>query len=197
MFYLKTLLYGRRAESGRHSPAPGSSRRSRLAALALVLASALLMSACSGVQVTERTAPTPPASSQRSSNVSNAPNTQETHDLAVAAVDFDPALDSRQIMMGMPYSLLVAVANEGNRQEGPITVTVQLLTQDRQQVLASSQRTLQMLAPGDVTVVRFPSNTRPPSYRAYILSAQVQSVQGETNTTNNKRTLEIQVGANN
>lgn len=149
------------------------------------------MTGCGSILVTDRTPP-PPAG-QRPPTVSDAPNTQETHDLAIAAVDFDPALDVQQLASGRPFSLLVAVENKGNRLEGPFTVTAQLLTPDRRQVLLTSQRTLNKLAPGDITVVRFPSDAAPPRYRAYILDTRVQVVPREGNTSNNQRILEIQV----
>lgn len=162
-----------------------------------MLAPTGLASGC-GILVTDRTPP-PPANPAppRPSNVSLVPNTQEFHDLAVAAVDFDPALDSRQLIVASPQALLVAVENKGNRQEGPFTVTVQLLTQDRRQVLMSAERTVTMLASGDLTVVRFRSDVMPPTQRAYILNTQVQSVPREVNTANNRRTLGIQVNATN
>lgn len=151
----------------------------------------MLLSGC-GITVSDRS-PAPTATPQRPSNVADAPNTQETHDLSIAAIDFDPALDPQLFIMGRPYSLLVAVENKGNRKEGPFTVSAQLLTQDRQKVLLSQQRTITRLSAGDVTVARFPSSTTPPRERVYVLQVQIQSVPGETNTGNNKRTLEIQL----
>jgi hypothetical protein len=148
--------------------------------------------------VTGRSA-VPPTSypSQRGAGVSEPPVTQETHDLAVAAVDFDPALNMATIIAGRPYSLLVAVENKGNRLEAPFTVTAQLLTADRTQVLLTAQRTVQMLAPGDITVARFPVETAPPRRRAYILNAQVQAVPRDVNLSNNSRVLDIQVSSGN
>jgi hypothetical protein len=199
---------GARTPSGGVPEAPGDgsvtqahnlsrSWRANIVVVVTLLVCSGLGSGCGNIIVTDRTPPTPaypPA--QRVSNVSDVPNTQEMHDLAVAAVDFDPALDSRQIVMGRPTSLLVAVENKGNRREGPFNVTVQLLTQDRREVLMSAQRTLSMLAAGDVTVVRFPTDTAPPAQRVYILTTQVQTVPQEADTSNNKRTLEIQLNAN-
>jgi hypothetical protein len=168
-----------------------------LVAVTMLIAFGGLTSGC-GVLVTDRTPPTPAYPvGQRPSNVTDVPNTQETHDLSVAAVDFDPILDLQQIASGRPYSLLVAVENKGNRREGPITVTAQLLTQDRQQTLVSAKQTVQMLASGDITVVRFRNDTPPPRHRAYILSTQVQTVPREVNTSNNQRVLEIQINAGN
>jgi hypothetical protein len=155
-----------------------------------------MLTAC-GVNITDRTPSlTPvPQSQQRPSSISPAPNTQAAHDLSVAAIDFDPALDPQQFVLGKPYSLLVAVENRGNRRDGPITVTAQLLTYDRKQVLITQQRTVSYLAPGEVTVVRFPSSTLPPRQRAYLLNVQIDPLAGEANTANNRRTLEIQVNS--
>lgn len=170
-------------------------RTTTLSLLLTILVSSLLLVGC-GVNVTDRTPP-PTATVPRSPNVSDAPNTQETHDLAIAAVDFDPALDPQQFVMGRPYSLLVAVENKGNRKEGPFTVSAQLLTSDRQTTLLSQQKSVTVLAAGDMTVVRFPSANTVPRQRSYFLNIQIGSVPYETNTSNNKRTLEIQISVGN
>src|SRR3954465_12115789 len=82
--------------------------RSLIAAGILLLASSSLMAGCGDIMVTGRSA-VPPTSSSHSSprgaGVSEAPVTQEVHDLAVAAVDFDPALNMDSIISGRPYSL--------------------------------------------------------------------------------------------
>lgn len=171
----------------------GEMRRSRLAAILLALMSALAISGCD-INVTDKTPaqPTPPARSHSGAN--DAPNTAEMHDLAVSAVDFDPALDAQQIVLGKPYSLLVAVENRGNRKEEQVVVTAQLLTADRQQVLMTSQKTVNLIAAGDLTLVRFPGATNNlPRQRSFILNVQVQPAPRELNFSNNKRTLEIQV----
>lgn len=173
----------------------GRGRVARLSPLLTLLVSSLLIVGC-GVNVTDRTPP-PTTTVPRSPNVSDAPNTGETHDLAIAAVDFDPALDPQQFIVGRPYSLLVAVENKGNRKEGPFTVSGQLLTGDRQTTLLSQQKSVTVLAAGDITVVRFPSTNNPPRQRNYILNIQVSPVLHETNTANNKRTLEIQINVGN
>ena len=159
----------------------------RAGALSLLLAVASLgaLTGCGNISVTDRTPPNPPA--QRP------PVTQETHDLAIAAVDFDPALTSQQFVAARQHYLLVAIENKGNRRETSFTVTAQLLTQDRKQTLMSAQRTVTLLAPGDITIVRFPVDSPPPSQRAYILNTQVQPAPREADTTNNGRVLEIQV----
>jgi hypothetical protein len=89
--------------------------------------------------------------------------------------------------------MLVAVENKGNRRETSFNVTAQLLTQDRRLVLISAQRTVTMLAPGDITLVRFPVNSPTPRQGTYILNTQVQTTPRETNTTNNVRVLELRV----
>lgn len=175
--------------------------RAGIAAFILALTSMGLLSGCGSVSVTDQTAAASNAVagsvSQRPAQVTGVPNTQETHDLAVAAVDFDPALDVQQILAGKPYTLLVAVENRGNRAEGPFTVTAQLLTRDQQTVLVSARRTLSMLAAGDITVVRFPNDSPPPLQSSYILNARVQPVNRETNTGNNQRVLQIDVNSSN
>lgn len=171
----------------------GEGRGPRLAAILLAVVSALSISGC-GINVTDKTPaqPTPTARNYRGAN--EAPNTGEIHDLAISAVDFDPALDAQQIVLGKPYSLLVAVENKGNRKEEQVIVTAQLLTVDRQQILMTSQKTVNLLAAGDLTLVRFPGATNNlPRQRSFVLNVQVQPAPRELNTSNNKRTLEIQV----
>ncbi len=172
-------------------------RSARAASLLVLLLVAALLSGCNGVQVTERTTPPGPSTAQRPSSVSEIPNTRETHDLAIAAVDFDPSLNSQRIALGGPVSLLVAVENKGNRQENAITVSAQLLAQDRQQVLLQAQRTVNLLTAGDITVVRFPGTSTLPGHRSFILTVQVQAGPQETDLSNNKRVFEIELNAAN
>ncbi len=182
--------------SGRSTPflfSRRSGRSPRMVGLLLALMAALSISGC-GVNVTDKTPAQPTPLARNYTGIVDAPNTVETHDLAVSAVDFDPALDAQQIILGKPYSLLVAIENKGNRKEEQVVVSAQLLTQDRQQVLMSSQKTVNLLAAGDLTLVRFPGATNNlPRQRVYLLNVQVQPTTQESNTSNNKRTLEIQV----
>jgi hypothetical protein len=175
---------------GSKSEDQGSRKRRTLKTSAvywlLVLASAGTLAGCGNISVTDRTPPNPPQQQRP-------PVTQEVHDLAVAAVDFDPALNSQPNPAGRPYYMLVAVENKGNRRETSFNVTAQLLTQDRRLVLISAQRTVTMLAPGDITLVRFPVNSPTPRQGTYILNTQVQTTPRETNTTNNVRVLELRV----
>jgi hypothetical protein len=176
-----------RRRSTRATKQAGARRSLRAGAVSLLLAVASVgtLAGCGNISVTDRSPVNPPQ--QRP------PVTQETHDVAIAAVDFDPALNSQQFATAGQHFLLVAVENKGNRRETSFTVTAQLLTQDRRQVLMSAQRTVTLLAPGDITVVRFPVDSLPPRQRAYILNTQIQPVPRETSITNNGRTLEIQV----
>jgi hypothetical protein len=168
--------------------------QARMMVYMLILASAGFVSGCAGVPGAKPAPPpTPgPGAERVPSSVSRPPNTQELHDLAIAAVDFDPEFDSHRIFSGRSYNLLVAVENKGNRPEGPLTVSLQLLTEDRQRLLMAAQRTLQALAPGGVTVVRFPGETPTPAQRLYVLNTQVEAIPREANLSNNRRTLEIQ-----
>jgi hypothetical protein len=125
------------------------------------------------------------------------PNNQALHDLAIAAVDFDPESGPQRIFSGRPYNLLVAVENKGSHLEGPFTVSLQLLAKDTGQLLMTAQRTLRMLSAGDVTVVHFPGQTPPQAQGIYLLSAQVQTLPRDADTTNNKRVLEVRMNRSN
>jgi hypothetical protein len=165
----------------------------------------ILISACVGlvwgsasILGSEPATPRPAArTEQLLPDVSNPPHTQELHDLAIAAVDLDPEFDAQKAFTGRPYNLLVAVENKGNRIEGPFTVSLQLLTQDRGQLVMAAHRTLQMLSAGDVTVVRFPGQTPTPARGVYLLSTQVETLLHDANITNNRRTLEIRMNYSN
>jgi CARDB len=165
-----------------------------LLSVILALVSLLAMAGC-GVDVKDQTPPQPPPTPTRSYGPApEPPNTAETHDLAVTAVDFDPALSPQVLVQGQPVTLLVAVENKGNRKEEQFVVQAQLLSPDGQQVLMSAQKTVSLLSPGDLTVVKFPGATANlPRLGAYLLNVQVRPVARESNTTNNKRSLEIQV----
>src|SRR5919201_5816025 len=166
--------------------------RARVVVYILLLTSAGFVAGCAGALGAKPAPPTPgPRVERVPSSVSRPPNTQELHDLAIAAVDFDPEFDSHRIFSGRPYNLLVAVENKGNRPEGPLTVSLQLLTEDQRRLVMAAERTLQALAPGAVTVVRFPGQTPTPAQRLYVLNTQVEAIPREANLSNNKRTLEL------
>jgi hypothetical protein len=150
------------------------------------------LAGCSdGVQVTDRTQSS--VGGGRGQSVTDAPKTGESHDLAIAAVDFDPALNTRRSASGEPVALLIAVENRGNRTEGRFNVSAQLYTQDRARLLKSASQSVATLAAGDMSVVRFPITEISTQPRTYILEVQVAAVPGEANTANNRRTLEIKV----
>src|SRR6476661_5913797 len=79
------------------------------------IASVGALAGCGNISVTDRTPPNPPQPQRP-------PVTHETHDLAVAAVDFDPSLNAAYVA-GRQYYLLVAVENKGNRRETSFNVT--------------------------------------------------------------------------
>jgi hypothetical protein len=174
----------------RHLP-----RFSRALVSLVSLVTSLLLFALAGcsdsVQVTDRTQSS--VGGGRGQSVTDAPKTGESHDLAIAAVDFDPALNTRRSASSEPVALLIAVENRGNRTEGRFNVSAQLYTQDRARLLKSASQSVATLAAGDISVVRFPITEISIQPRTYILEVQVAAVPGEANTANNRRTLEIRV----
>jgi len=177
---------------------PGARQRVNIKILIVAF---LLLLACAGLLFERattqptRTASSPPE--QLALNVSNPPSTPVLHDLAITALDFDPESSSQRIFSGRPYNMLVAVENKGNHLEGPFTVSLQLLAKDSGQLVMATQRTLRMLSAGDVTVVRFPGQASPQPQGVYLLSAQVQSLPRDADTTNNKRVLEVSMNRSN
>src|SRR5438093_7075857 len=97
-------MFGLMAGWGSFAHATRATRSWRAGAISLLLAVASVgtMSGCGNVSVTDRTPPNPPQQQRP-------PITQETHDLAIAAVDFDPALNSQHVVTSRPYYLLAAV----------------------------------------------------------------------------------------
>ncbi|MFL5735586.1 MAG: hypothetical protein ACJ78Q_20710 [Chloroflexia bacterium] len=164
----------------------------------LLLACAGLLAGCGSIFGSQPTSsPQAVPMDQRLLKLSAAPGSHELHDLAIAAVDFDPEFDSHKAFTGKPYNLLVAVENKGTGLESPLTVSLQLLARDSGRLLMESQHTVRMLSAGDVTVVRFPGHTPTPSQDVYLLSAQVESSPPDANTANNKKVLEIRMNHNN
>src|SRR5436853_592217 len=85
--------------------------RPRVKLKILAIAFALLL-ACAGLIFGRTNAPAVRTAlaptEQLALNASNPPSTPVLHDLAIAAVDFDPESSPQRIFSGRPYNLLVA-----------------------------------------------------------------------------------------
>src|SRR6478672_12975148 len=82
--------------------------RAPFAAIILLLAASALIAGCGDVMVTGSSAvpaASGPSQALRPSGATEVPVTREVHDLAVAAVDFDPELSINTVLSGRPFSL--------------------------------------------------------------------------------------------
>lgn len=116
--------------------------------------------------------------------------------LSIVGVDFDPPLEQQKIMRRGSLTLLVAVENEGLHPESEVRVRARLLADTNTaagEPLLEDERTLKVIAPGEVAVVRFESLERIPLYPRYRLEIGILPIPGETTLTDNERSFDIAV----
>jgi hypothetical protein len=162
----------------------------RVAWVAGALALYLSTTGCGSISVNDN----PPSSSNPPpSQLSNSITTRPRHDLAVIGVDFDPALDVERLSRHEPVNLLVGISNQGSASESAVRITADLWSGDGSTRLLHTERTLESLAAGNVTAVRLVNTEAPPFYTRYRLTVKIEPVNGESNTANNTRSLDITV----
>jgi hypothetical protein len=156
--------------------------------LVLVLLPAL--AACVDVEVVDTTpnpvisGPSPKDQKDRGS----------AHDLAILAVDFDPPLDYHNlIILRQSVALLVVVENTGTTTERNVTVQAHLTSADEAQFLLEERTTTESIAPGEVQILRFTPLADIPHHANFHLEVLVDPVDGETDTSDNQRVLDIQI----
>jgi hypothetical protein len=117
-----------------------------------------------------------------------------THNLAVLAVDFDPPLTYQQLML-RPQSveLLVVIENTGKVTEHDVTVRAQLSTPLNPDYALTQGASVAKIAPGEIQIVRFARLSEIPFHETYNLEILVESVEGETNLTDNTKAFELQI----
>ena len=161
-----------------------------VAALTLLSVAAVWTSACSSIQIIDRTP----------STVEPTPSPQaqiiDEHNLAVLAVDFDPPLEYEEILAarnrGEGITLLVAVENTGLVREPDVTVEAELLRGDSGELILYQQGSLDAIAPGEIKLVRFKDAEIPFSYR-YQLKVRVLPAKGETRLSDNSKSYDLLV----
>jgi len=165
--------------------------RTALASTALL--AYLVASGCGSISVADNTptSSTPALSSEVSDSLATGPS----HDLAIMGVDFDPPLDVDRIANHEPITLVVGVSNQGNRRETNVRLTADLWSVDRSQHLLHSEQTMGSIAAGNVVPVRLVNTRTPPFLTVYHLSVDIVPVDGESNTQNNSRQLDILVNS--
>jgi hypothetical protein len=148
------------------------------------------LAGCVDVEVVDTT-PDPAASD---SSTDSAPIGDEAHDLAILAVDFDPPLDYHHlIILRQSVALLVVVENTGTTTERDVTVLAQLTSPDDPQLLLAGITTTESIAPGEVQILRFTPLVDIPYYPNLHLEVLVDPVAGETDTSDNRKALDIQI----
>ncbi len=162
----------------------------RIAGCGLTLLAYLATAGCGSISVSDNPTPIPaPPSSQLSDSLTTHPR----HDLAVLGVDFDPALDTARLANHEPVNLLVGISNQGTSRETDVLVTADLWSGDGSTRLLHTERRIASLAAGNVMALRLQNTQTPDIMTHYRLSVKIASVDGETNTSNNTRNLDIEV----
>lgn len=148
------------------------------------------LAGCVDVEVVDATPG--PAASGPSSNGESVED--GAHDLAILAVDFDPPLDYHNlIILRQSVALLVVVENTGNTTEREVTVQAQLTSPDDAQLLLAGSTTTESIAPGEVQILRFTPLADIPHYLNFHLEVLVDPVEGEADTSDNRKVLDIQI----
>jgi hypothetical protein len=124
------------------------------------------------------------------------PERPAEHDLAILAIEFDPALDtitSIQDLNGV--HLLVAVENSGLVVERDVAVVVELRldNKDPSPALVRISK-IDQIAPGEVKIIRLRGLSEIPFRPEYWLKVRVSPVVGEDDTADNQRFYRLQVG---
>jgi len=166
----------------------GALRRLPLAALLSLLLIGSL-TGCSQVQIDNRPLDASNALAPEASSLLSA------HNLSVLAIDFDPPLETITSSADLRgTSLLVAVENTGRETERDVTVRVELRTDNRDVTPALSRTaTIDVLAPGEVKIVRLTGLADIPIRQEYWLKVRTSPVAGEDDVTDNQRIYRVQL----
>ena len=116
------------------------------------------------------------------------------HNLAVMAVDFDPPLSYKQLILHrQAVALLVVVENRGAQSEQDVVVRAQLSTPENPDFVLTQDASVTSIAPGEVQIVRFASLGKIPYHQAYYLEVVVEPVDGEVDLSDNSKAFDIQI----
>jgi hypothetical protein len=158
-------------------------------ALALVLVLFVLVG-CADVQVVDTT----PAALVPQTLTSPLPEASGKPNLAVLALDFDPALNYRQLIVRrQSVALLVVIENTGSSTERNVWVRAQLSSPEDPDFLLSREAGVSSIAPGEIQIVRFSRLGEIPFHRSYRLEVMVDPVEGEQDLGDNRKAFDIQI----
>jgi hypothetical protein len=158
-------------------------------ATALVLVLFALVG-CADVQVMDTT----PAVLGPGTLTSPLPAGSGESNLAVLALDFDPALNYRQLIARrQSVALLVAIENTGRSTERNVTVRAQLSSAEDQDLFLTQEAAVASIAPGEIQIVRLSELGEIPFRHSYHLEVMVDPVKGEKDLSDNRKAFDIQV----
>jgi hypothetical protein len=156
-------------------------------ALVLVL---VALAGCADVQVVD----TMPGAIAAGTLISPPPAASGERNLAVLALDFDPALNYRQLIRRrQSVALLVVVENTGISTERNVRVQAQLSSSEDPNLLLTQEAGISSIAPGEIQIVRFSPLGEIPFHLTYHLEVMVDPVAGEKDLSDNRKAFEIQI----
>jgi hypothetical protein len=150
----------------------------------------VFLGGCSDVEVVDTT----PDAGSATPFVSPLTFDASRHDLAILGLDFDPPLDYQQLFLRkQSVALLVVIENAGTATERDLLVEAQLTTPEDQNLALNQQASVTSIAPGEIQIVQFDPLTKIPYHATFYLEVSIVPVEGESDTTNNHKALEIQI----
>lgn len=118
----------------------------------------------------------------------------DTPDVRVISVDFDPPLDSDGSCTSLDKrTLLVAVDNRGKKAENDVLVRLEIKGPEDKDALISQSRTVASVASGEVKVLKFTGFASLPARPVYNLIVDVRPVVGERSVDDNHKSLEVRI----
>lgn len=116
------------------------------------------------------------------------------HDLAILGLDFDPPLDYQQLILReQSLALLVVIENAGTVTEQGLVAEARLTTPEDEGLVLSQQAIVKSIAPGEIQIVNFDPLTKIPYHATFHLEVSIGPVEGERDTTDNRKIFEIQI----
>jgi hypothetical protein len=156
---------------------------------ALVLA-LFALTGCVEVQVVDTT----PSVIAPETLTSPLPAASGEHNLAVLALDFDPALNYQQLIVRrQSVALLVVIENTGGSTERNVTVRAQLSSPEDPDLLLTQEASVSSIAPGEIQIVRFAPMKEIPFHETFHLEVMVDPMDGEKDLSDNRKAFEIQI----
>jgi hypothetical protein len=150
----------------------------------------VLLGGCAEVEVVDTT----PDAESAKTFVSPLPADPIRHDLAILGLDFDPPLDYQQLILReQSIALLAVIENAGTVAEHELVAEARLTTPEDEDLILFRQAIVTSIAPGEIQIVDFDPLTKVPYHEIFHLEVSLVPVEGERDTTDNRRVFEIQI----